>query len=76
MRHLPRDQYGFVHIEQMSSFVSESSDPTRARDGLVAEHDQLQKFVVSDSHSWGDEFERWAWVKAFPSLFAFGRYDL
>jgi hypothetical protein len=74
MRHLPKDQHGFVHIQQMSSFVSESPNPTRARDGLLAEHEQLTNFLVSDAHRWGDEFDKWAWVKAFPLLFAFGRY--
>ena len=64
-----------MHIEQMSSVVSESTEQTRARDGLVAAHEQLTHFLVSDAHRWGDEFDKWAWVKAFPSLFAFGRYN-
>ena len=73
LRHLPRDVDGCVHIQQMSSYVSESANET-SQDGLADDLHQM-KLMVSDARKFGNERDDFAWVKAFPYLFQFGRYE-
>jgi len=73
MRHLPRDQDGNVHIQVVSSVVPDSPESAQSRDGLLAEHERMERLMVSDSRLFGNEYDEDTWIKAFPSLFPFGR---
>jgi hypothetical protein len=77
MQHLPRDEDGLVHIQQMSSFVANSAHPPAA-DGIAEQVNEVrrlvdQEYMVSDAQRFGDEFDPLAWIRAFPALFPYAR---